>query len=126
MTPSPSEMPRAGSGLVSFGRGYQPNTLKVIRPASSFKTTTTVMGWSASLDEPAGATSLTFALARRSSGGQEEVIARDRVPLVDPNVTIVANTADLALLADRQPGTYVVRLERGAIVLAQGTFRLVR
>ena len=115
-----------GTGIISFGASFNTNTLKIIKPATSFKTSSKLIAWSAELSEAAGDTAIKLILASRTSGGGETVIYRLDAEVADPEFTILANKTDLAFLVDRKPGTYVMRYLRGGTTLAEGTFRLVK
>jgi hypothetical protein len=116
----------AGTGIISFGASYNTNTLRIIKPATSFKTSSKLIAWSAELSEAAGDTAIKLILASQSSGGGETVIYRVDAEVADPKFDVIANKVDLASLLDRKPGTYVMRYLRGGTTLAEGTFRLVK
>jgi hypothetical protein len=126
--PKPTDPPtfEGGTGIISFGASYNTNTLKIIKPATSFKTSSKLIAWSADFSENAGDTAIKLILASRSSGGGETVIYRVDAEVADPSFNLVANKTDLASLLDRKPGTYVMRYLRGGTTLAEGTFRLVK
>lgn len=126
--PTPTDPPtvEGGTGIISFGASFNTNTLKIIKPATSFKTSSKLIAWSADFTEAAGDTAIKLTLASQTSGGSESVIYRLDIELADPESNIVANKIDLAALLDRKPGTYVMRYLRGGTTLAEGTFRLVK
>jgi hypothetical protein len=100
-------------------------TLAIVKPASSFKTTSRLIAYSADLSEPAGTVAATLIYATREAGGVESVVYKMSWPVADPSFTRLATKEDLAGFFGRKPGTYVLRFLRGATVLAEGTFRLV-
>ena len=126
--PAPTDPPAvdAGTGIISFGASYNTNTLKIIKPATSFKTTSKLIAWSADFSENAGDTSITWLIASESAGGAERVESKHEVDVSDPGADLFANKDDLAAVLDRKPGTYVMRYLRGGTTLAEGTFRLVK
>jgi len=130
-TTAPTAVPAAApefsrTGIITFGKSFNTNTLKIIGPAVSFKASSKLIAWSAELSEPAGATTITVILASRTAGGAESLLYKLDVDISDPSFGILANKADLALVVDRKPGTYIMRYLRGGTVLAEGTFRLVK
>jgi hypothetical protein len=118
--------PVAGTGVITFGTAFDPNTVLIPKPLTKFKVGIKKIAWSASFSEPAGATTLTFIFASRSSSGAERIIDKEDVDVSDPAFDTFANDADLSLLAGRKPGTYVVRYLRGSTILAEGQFTLVK
>lgn len=131
-TPAPTdELPApallGGTGVITFGTAYDPDTLTVTKPVTRFKATYKgEIAWSASLAEPAGSTTLEIALTRRSKGGAEETIFQEQVPIANPEFDTLANQIDLLLLVDRKAGTYVMRYIREGTVLAEGEFTVVK
>ena len=111
---------------LTFGVEYDPESFVIADPADKFRVAVKEIAWNASLRQPAGVTSLTFRFARRSKTGAEEVLLSKSIPLSDEAAMTVAATEDLSKAASNQPGTYVVRLLRGAVVLAEGTLTLVK
>jgi hypothetical protein len=112
--------------LITFGRSYDTKTLRIIDPATSFKTSSTLIAWSADVTRAGGDPTITMTLAARASGDTERVIYTLDVDLANPGSDTLANKWDLALLVDRRVGTYVLRYLTGKEVLAEGTFRLVK
>lgn len=108
---------------IVFGTKYDDN-LVMTDPKSSFKRTVPRIAWSVQLTGPAGATTLTWILATRSSSGTERELVREEVPVSDPTFDVFANSADLATLVGHKAGTYVMRYARGATIIAEGTFAL--
>ena len=115
-----------GSGKITFGTAYDDTTLMIPKPITRFKATYPTIAWSAEFSEPAGATTVELVFARVSSGGAETIIDRADVPISSPDFDLIANSLDLASIADNKPGTYVLRYVRGGTVLAEGTFTLVK
>jgi hypothetical protein len=125
-TLAPTDPPLLGTGVVTFGVAYDPDTLQITKPKSMFKTTVKEISFSAFLIEPAGATSLTVVIAAKRKSGVETIAYREEIPVSNPSADTLANAADLALAVDRKAGTYVMRFLRDAVVLAQGEFTLVK
>lgn len=124
----PTLEPVGGSGLITFGlpANLNEDTLEINPSRDSFKVSNKGIAWSAELSEEAGATTLTWILAKVSSGGSERIIWREDTDVSNPGFTILANEADLSLLVDRKPGTYVMRYLRDAEILAEGKFTLTK
>lgn len=118
--------PIAGSGKIEFGGDFDKSTLDIIRPAARFKTSSNAIAYVAHLREAAGATELTLSLTRRATGGAETSIFATTFTVASPDHDTLANSVNLALLADRVAGTYVLRVIREGKVLAEGTFALVK
>lgn len=127
-TPEPTEEPVVPdlSGTIEFGTKFDPDTLVMTKPTDRFKRTYKPISYVIHLSEPAGATSLTLTLTKRSSGGAETTIVSVPFDVANPEFDIFANSADLGFLVDRKAGTYVMRLIREGDVLAEGTFTLVK
>lgn len=119
--------PIGGSGRITFGVAGSLNneTLLIASPKSRFAVSVKKIAWSAELRESAGATTLTWILAKVSTGGSERIVWKQDVDVSNPDHDIFANTANLSLLVDHKPGTYVMRYLRDASVLAEGKFTLV-
>lgn len=126
LTPTDAPVVGGGTGVISFGTGFDADSLAITGAKSSFKASTKKIAWSASLLEPAGATTLTIVIASRSKSGVERILVKQDVDISDPAFDTLANAVDLGLLVDRKPGTYVMRYLRDADVLAEGTFTLVK
>ena len=125
--PEPTEEPVIeGLGTITFGKTYDPDTLEIPRPTSKFKRTLKEIAWSARFSETAGSTTLTIVLARVGQGGSEELLVSEDVQISNPDFDTIANSADLAGIADNKAGTYVLRYLRESTILAEGTFRLVK
>ena len=114
-----------GYGEILFGTGYDPDTLDIIGERVRFKNTYHPISWRASFLEPAGATTILLTLSSKSAGGAESVLYSLEVDLANPDFDLLANSADLALILDNEPGTYVMRYIREGTVLAEGEFELV-
>ena len=114
------------AGVVTFGKAYNAETLRIAHPIKKFKRNTPSIAWSAEFIETAGATSITFVIARVTAGGSESIELTTEVDVSNPNADIFANKADLAGVVGNRAGTYVVRYLRKGTVLAEGTFQLVK
>lgn len=114
-----------GYGEILFGTGYDPDTLEIIGERTRFKATYHPISWSASFIEPAGSTSILLTLSSKSAGGAEATLYSLDVNIANPDFDTLANSADLALVLDNKPGTYVMRYIREGTVLAEGEFELV-
>jgi hypothetical protein len=124
----PTLAPVGGSGLITFGsaNALDDDTLAINPSRTSFPTSTKKIAWSAAFSEAAGATELTWILAKVGGGGSERIIWRQEVDVSNPTFDLFANTADLSLLVDRKQGTYVMRYLREADILAEGKFTLTK
>lgn len=111
-------------GLITFGSGVDPDQLTILTPAETFSATSKEISYSASLSEPAGATTLTIVFASVKDSGVEYFIYQEDVSISNPTFGVFANTADLALVVGNTPGRYVMRFMREATVLAEGFFTL--
>lgn len=120
----PTDAPVVGSGLIRFGTGYDTNTLAITGARSTFARTYRPIAWSAEFSEPAGATTLTWILAKVTGGSVETTITTQDVTISNPQDDLVANKGDLAFIVGNGKGTYVMRYLRGATVLAEGRFTL--
>lgn len=124
ITPTETLAPLYGTGVITFGNNYDPDTLDIVGPTSVFKASAKRIAWSASLRRPAGATSLTLIIASRTKSGVETTLIKQSVDVSDPGFDQLANAIDLGSLLNRKPGTYVMRYLRESDVLAEGTFTL--
>jgi len=125
-TPEVVEPDLAGLGVITFGTSFDRETLLIDKPASRFGRGRDEIAWSAQFVEAAGATTITLILARVSKGGAEEVVVTTDVDIANPDFSLLANSADLAGIADNKAGTYVLRYLREATVLAEGEFTLLK
>lgn len=125
-TPEVTPEPIGGTGIVAFGTGYDPDTLAITGPKSSFKRTVATIAYSASLIEPVGATTVTIIIASHSATGVEKTIVKTDVDVSSPDSDTFANKLDLAGLVNNVAGTYVMRYLRGATLLAEGQFILTK
>lgn len=125
-TPEITVPPLGGSGVITFGTAYNADTLYIDQPLTRFKVASRKIAWSASFSEAAGATTLTFVFASKSSAGVERILVKHDTDVADPAFDLIANDADLSLLAGRKAGGYVLRYLRGSTVLAEGEFSLVK
>jgi hypothetical protein len=113
---------------VTFGSAgsIDKDTLRINPRKSTFKVSVRKIAWSAQFIEPAGATRLTFVLARVGSGGTESIRFTEKFDISNPAFDILSATEDLSSYVNRKPGTYVLRILRGGTTLAEGEFRLVQ
>lgn len=120
--------PLGSPGVITFGEpiALDQDTLLIDPSKDSFQVSTQKIAWSAKLKEPAGAASLTLIVAKVSAGGVETIKWQDEVPVSRPTFDLFANSSDLALLLDREAGTYVMRYLREVEILAEGTFTLTK
>jgi hypothetical protein len=130
-TPTATDTPAAetlppGSGEITFGTTYDPDTLLIAKPLTTFKRTFAPIAWSAQFREAAGATTIKFVFASVSKSGAESILDQTDVSISNPTFDLVANKADLAAIAGNKVGTYVLRYIRESTVLAEGTFTLVK
>jgi hypothetical protein len=113
------------SGVISFGTGYDPETLQIRGEKTRFRVNEKI-AWSASLSEAIGATTIELAISKRSAGGSERSLYNVDVDVSNPDFDVVANKLALGTILEG-PGTYVMRyINTDGEVLAEGTFRLVR
>lgn len=139
VTPPPTEAPAVvaqppdpepsfglGSGVISFGTSYDPDTLTIPKPLTRFKRTYPEIAWSADMYRAIGATSMTWVIVEQSSSGAETTLIQEEQDVGSPDYTILANAADLAFLLDNKAGTYVMRYIESGDVLAEGAFTLVK
>ncbi len=117
--------PVGGTGVITFGVAFDPDTLVIPRALTRFKRMYPQTAWSANLTRAVRTSSVTWVVARQSSSGGEETSFSVEEP-TDAGVTILVNAGDLAALVDNAPGTYVMRYLDAREVLAEGTFTLVK
>lgn len=124
-TPAPTPAPTpVGAGVITFGKKYDPTTLKIANPLTEFSRTTQSIAWSALLSEEPAALSLTFMLIRKKASGVENLVYKWVSDVSNPTYTRWANKTDLMYWADDKAGTYVLRILRDdGTVLAEGSFR---
>lgn len=120
--PAPEER---GTGFITFGRAYDPETLAIPSALTRFKRTFREIAWSADLIRPVNATFVTWLVVRLESTGTELPVFDVEEPTDQVGVTTLANAGDLALLVGHAAGTYVMRYLDGDEVLAEGLFTLV-
>lgn len=118
--------PRALPGVITFGRAYDPKTLKIAKPLTRFKRTFPEIAWSAQLSRRVDAASLSWVVVRRSTSGAEKTVFNVDEPIDGADIVTVANAGDLALCVGNVAGTYVMRYLDAGEVLAEGTFTLVK
>jgi hypothetical protein len=114
-----------GRAMITFGTSYNAKTLALIDVGSTFKTTTPVLAFRAALGTGAGAASLTVLLEAHPASGTDSVVDKVQIAIANPTVDTVTEKIPLASISGLRSGTYLLRLLRGSIVLAEGTFRLV-
>jgi len=122
VTPEPTPV---GPGVIVFGTTYDKKTLLIENPIKRFKRYYPRICWTANLNEPAGTVTLKLIIAKRS-GTVETPEVKENYDVADPGFDRLNQCRDLAGLVDQVVGTHVVRLVRGAKVMAEGEFVLVR
>ena len=115
----------ASPGVITFGKAYDALTLEIEEPLKRFKRTYPVIAWGAHLSRGVEAEFLVWSVARRSDSGVETTVFEVEEPIDGSDVTVLANSGNLARLVDYEPGTYVMRYSHGREVLAEGTFTVV-
>jgi hypothetical protein len=128
-TPTPfvaTPIPFNGTGVITFGKSYNPETLEIIEPATSFKASTTSIAWSAALTGPFGVPNVTYIISSKSASGDESTVYTENLSISNTDADTIAGTADLASLVDRKVGTYAVRIVRLQDLVAEGTFKLTK
>ena len=118
--------PEQGVGVITFGVAYDPETLSIPEPLTRFKRTYPEIAWGANLTRGVAATFVTWEVAKRSTSGSEKTVFSVDEPIDGSDITILANSGDLALLVANTAGTYVMRYLDSREVLAEGTFTLVK
>jgi hypothetical protein len=114
------------AGVITFGTGYDRDTLRIPKPLTRFKRTFPVMAWSADLSRGVSAAFVTWLVVRRAPSGVEEIVFDVDEPVDGANITSLANSGDLAGLVGNVAGTYVMRYLDSREVLAEGAFTLVK
>ena len=122
VTPEPTPV---GPGVIVFGTTYDKKTLLIEDPIKRFKRYYPWICWTANLNEPAGTVTLKLIIAKRS-GTVETPEVKENYDVADPGFDRLNQCRNLARLVDHVVGTHVVRLVRGAKVLAEGEFVLVK
>lgn len=125
VAPSASALPLKGT--VTFGTGLNPDTRAVTNPTNAFSAGI-AFAHSISLTEPFAVNSVQEEVIRVADDGGLTVV-QDRV---DGGVTVQANlqvagfrVANAAVLVDAWgPGNFILRVYRGAELLAEGRFSL--
>lgn len=125
-TAIPTSAPVVGTGEITFGHDYDPDTLSIIRGSGRFRTNEPEIAWRADFSEAAHAASVELLIVGVSNQGVEWIIERLAVAIDDPDSNLLANKADLATLIKHRAGTYVLRYVREGTVLAEGRFKLVK
>ena len=117
--------PEGGTGTITFGRAYDPETLTIPSAVTRFKRTFREIAWSADLIRPVSGSFVTWLVVGLESTGTELPVFDVEEPTNQAGATILANAGDLALLVGHVAGTYVMRYLDGSEVLAEGSFTLV-
>lgn len=120
--PAPEE---GGTGTITFGVAYDPETLAIPSALTRFKRTFREIAWSADLTRPVNGSLVTWLVVRLDSTGAERPVFDVEEPTDQMGGTRLANAGDLALLLGHAEGTYVMRYLEGNEVLAEGSFTLV-
>ncbi len=130
MTPPPSSAPSVAAtpspraGVIRFGADYTSGTLTVVSPSTEFSVGSS-FAYSAELSEPANTTTVRIVWAKElEPGGASHVVLSREVQLADPRSDVLADKAAWPALLEGT-GSYVVRVLRDNVVLAEGRFRLV-
>jgi hypothetical protein len=118
--------PDPAAGLITFGVGYDAESLAIPAPLTRFKRTFPVIAWGARLTRGVTASFVTWSVARRAASGMETPVFSVDEPIDGSSITVLANSGDLALLVDHKVGEYVMRYLDGRELLAVGTFTLVK
>ena len=118
----PIGSPNVARGTITFGVAYDPTTLTILSPHSSFALGS-LIAWSAGLQRSPGSTSVSFSLARVTITGETPVVVTTET-LTSPDVDMIVRQLDLSSMVDRRPGIYAMRYLSGSEVLAEGKFEL--
>jgi hypothetical protein len=118
--------PESGLAVITFGVRYDPATLEIPTPLTRFKRTFPEIAWGARLPRGVTAYFVTWSVARRSASGNETPVFSVEEPIDGPDVTVLANSGDLALLLGNKAGDYVMRYSDSNELLAEGSFTLVK
>jgi hypothetical protein len=118
--------PARETGVITFGVAYDPDTLGIAKPLTRFKRTYPEIAWGAHLSRGVAASYVTWTVAMLSDTGVETTVFSVEEPIDGADVTVLANSGNLALLVGNQAGTYVMRYLHAREVLAEGTFTLVK
>lgn len=112
-------------GVITFGKAYDALTLEIEQPLTRFKRTYPLIAWGAHLSRGVPAEFLIWSVASRSDSGVETAVFAVEEPIDGLDVTVLANSGNLARLVDHELGTYVMRYTHAREVLAEGTFTVV-
>jgi len=118
--------PARDAGVITFGVAYDPDTLGIPKPLTRFKRTYPEIAWGAHLSRGVVAPYVTWTVAMLSATGVETTMFSVEEPIDGADVTVLANSGNLALLVGNLAGTYVMRYLHAREVLAEGTFTLVK
>jgi len=120
------------SGAIDFGLDYNDwgKVIKVTHPRSTFGAGDT-MAYVAHLSAMPRSKKLHWTIAQVASSGQETVLLDDTAyPVRHPKTTnVLYNRFTIGALRKAGvtgPGRFVMRFSKGAVTLAEGTFRLSR
>jgi hypothetical protein len=111
-------------GRVVFGKALGAEGRSVDAPRTAFKRTTKRIAWAAWLTDLPTSGGADLTLWRKTDGG-EQMIWHTSLDLGSGGGH-QGGVRDLAGAADRQPGTYTVRLLVDGLAAAEGSFDLVR
>jgi hypothetical protein len=114
------------SGAIIFGSNYDHDTLAIIGRTSTIHARELV-AWRADLSQPAGTTTLTFTITQPNPNGPEFPHWQQDFGIPDASYEVIVNRVDLSVYVHGEPGTFIMRVRRGAEgpILAEGRFSLV-
>jgi len=124
---APSGSAQALIGTVTFGTGLNPDTKEVTGPTTSFTAASAAFAHSITLSEPFGVNKIQEEVIRVGDDGTETIVqARDEL---DASATsLIAGYKSpvtvAALITGWGTGTFILRVYRGAELLAEGGFSL--
>jgi len=137
---SPSEIPSAAEsatgsaiaspalpGTIIFGTGWNNDTLQITGTTTEFTAASAGFAHAISLADPIGVDRLQEEVVRLAADGTETVVQSraDGTVFVDPTRTtdgFRSSESMSALLASWGKGTMVMRIFRGGVLIAEGTF----
>ncbi len=115
----------ANDGKIQFGASLSANNdLQGTRTAFSAGEP---FAWRATLNNSVSNTTLMRSISQVQANGANKVLDSVSVPITKTDVGYVygqGNTADLASIGIKAPGTFTMRYYQGNTLLAQGTFTL--